>query len=1041
MTDFPQHVSGEPGQLSLDDFVDTRVRDAGTRTSILHQDMVHALVSTKALTNSDLKRRALGNGVSKRFKLGHTVSVDVAQLIGVTCPNVGPSVDAPFMNDALPLFQYVDAFLEALMSLAGRGDAPAARGVVCYSACPWIIRSVAGGPKQYVKSVFNSYVPGDDYSVSLNSKRAVVLDLCSTGMRLNGVLSQLAQLDVTVVNVIAYFNRGVYDLADGEYLSGMSKISVRTEKRSHYSALAVGPMDVPIVGCVTHPAENYRILCSGGVGLSGHAARYSFECTSVRNGIGQYRFVLCSTPRVQRVPVNFLSVCRDDMARVELWDVFEPRVGLPVEFYRRPTRWVEVRERLLKDVIAYLVSKDTNADLIQESIRYMTRRNYFGLYDGVRIEPVHSLSYADLISVALVAAVEAYRLRYDMTSFAAEAIPRARMDVRARRGSPLEVVAATLTRWFETHVKDKLRASAAEFRQLLVMGRPEEDARDFGYRIVWADRKYLGTGAWLQSTRVQTVYNKSRGFVGTVPSKLVPVVGNDVSVGATLFPEGQQEELPVQPYRRSGSTYFRSSSDLASVLQDFYDRAFPGNSTTDIPDVAQERLTAPIRINTHSHALRIAFDKSSVKSKEVIRPRPALRTSVPYRGDTGLVSLLLATSKRNFTTPDIADGSDAIKFSRDLIVEMITNCCVPGALSMMAELQRDPLRINAEDFLHYLATRDEAYVVAMESEFAGATADPDVVKFYTIVKSVIKPHLSVAASRELGVGQVIVHQDKAATALYSSLFRQLATRFDNLLLPKYKLAMLSSDEDVSLWFSRHRHVFEAPGVLLEVDAKKFDKSQQLLSLLLCTTLYEFLGLELVLSDIWKSSFVSTVSSKTCMMSFILAMQMKSGAASTMFSNSLLTLVSQGHAFGYADVMAFVFQGDDGVVKLSRRQVDADHGIGKIFNLEIKVVSDRHPYFCSGFILHLGDSMMFAPDPLKRIESLGDPTGDETLLRARFESFKDLVSPYQTPGVSDTLEQAVYDRYGVDGVRAAVDALVYLGSDFSAFRNLVTFHNV
>jgi len=340
------------------------------------------------------------------------------------------------------------------------------------------------------------------------------------------------------------------------------------------------------------------------------------------------------------------------------------------------------------------------------------------------------------------------------------------------------------------------------------------------------------------------------------------------------------------------------------------------------------------------------------------------------------------------------------------------------------------------DYMDWLSSRSGAYRSALEGECPEELVELNLEKYDTIVKQRIKPKMSVSAQYELSQPQVIVSNSKKDTALFTSLFRVVFQRLESLLRPSVFSAGRASDEDITNWLTRMKPILNAFKAM-ELDSTKYDKSQNLLARMIESLLYTDLGLDPGVMEIFSDSFVGKVSSRNLGLVFVLAYQMKSGAPNTMLGNSVYNAVSAGESIGWNNIVAMIFKGDDNVCWI-RDSMKPDLCVAKmsgLFNLEVKLVLDSVLYFSSGYIVPVDTKLVFAPDPLKMAELIGEGGADPRTMLERFVSFQDRVrSLVWHQALPLVLQSAVRHRVLVPDLDVVmlIDSLHTLSMSYEAY---------
>lgn len=781
---------------------------------------------------------------------------------------------------------------------------------------------------------------------------------------------------------------------------------------------------------------------------NGRSKQYLYEIRSYENSLMSYRSVYVGDAAISdSSPVTFkLPMCSsDDMVLVTINKqlaagtfAFKSNNAQDIASAKKDY-CIEVRRDLFVSTVEFLMAKEKGADIIGDSIRYMTAHNWVDLVDGVRIVRCASLKYADLLCVAMVACLTAYQLRYRITNEVLPDLVRTVTSAKLALTAPLGFLGriAYLAGSYVHDAASKVYTRGMD--KALNALYTSEHIPGLCFDL-YMDKQYIPDAPWATtpSMVVDPSYYEPKDDPSGVDDPFVEFMGEKARTYApTVFQAKGYDPLPSL----SGPPYQPNPvKDPTVVVQEYVDKLTPGASTIGLSNVTELRKVKDINFNTEFYGkIEIAKD---VKAPEKLHDDMPIRTGMAAPTSSTLVDGILASAKRNFNPPDMQTESDPWKFADYLVRKFIRHCFVPNYHKTIGKAYvADPITFNTEDYLEWLAGRGETYKKALYGECPEGMVELGLNKFDTMIKSRIKPKLDSSVTRELGQPQVIVSSSKKDTALFSSVFRKVFERFDNALRPEFKSAGRSSDDDISEWLTAHRHeVVSLPSV--EIDSSKYDKSQLLLARMIEAAMFVRLGLDPQVSKIYEDSFVGKVSSRSVGLAFVIAYQMKSGAPDTMLGNMIYNFVTSGESVGYENIALGIYKGDDNVLWLKPTATrDFSRAVEKmsgLFNLEVKLVQREVPYFSSGYFIPLGEEVVFAPDPSKLAVLLGEPGGSSDTLRERFVSFCDRVrSLTARQGLPHALQLAVRYRTKCPelDVVGLVDALCALASSFEVYSSV------
>nr|DAZ92374.1 TPA_asm: P2 protein [Pecan associated jivivirus 1] len=779
---------------------------------------------------------------------------------------------------------------------------------------------------------------------------------------------------------------------------------------------------------------------------TGNSKKYGFEIRKCHNGLATYRAVYLAGEEIT-YPKEHLSyslpMCSDDdmiminVNRDLASGVFTSSSNNAQELARVDKNYaIEVRRELFNSCVMYLIAKNREADIVGESIRYISQHNYVDLVEGVRVIRCPSLSYADALCVSMVCSLTAFSLRYRLTNESIPDVYRHQAAAQMHVNAPFGAI-GRLAWLFGNYLKDAVNK---------VGMRAIESAKHMLYSSdyipgvcydVYSSTAYMPDLQWFEPHNL--VVESAPEIQYQATDAFTSFIGEAQKTAApTVFQEKHQSpfvtELSDNPYVPN------VIPDPKVALQHVYDEAFPGNSTAQLQNVAELKKVKDVNINTEFYG-KIEPNKDIVAHERLHEDAPIRTAALPV-SNTPLLDAILASAKRNFNPPDIQLQNDPWEYARYLAHKFMDWAFVPNFRDTIGKsYKKDPLSFNVQDYIEWLSTRDGNYRSALEAECPEDMVELGLEKYDTIIKKRIKPKLSVTAQYELSQPQVIVSLSKKDTALFTSLFRKIFERFDNALRPEIKSAGRLSDDQISIWLTQNAHLIKSLRAI-ELDSSKYDKSQGLLARMIEAIVMQDLGLDPGVSQIFSDSHVGKVSSRSLGLMFVSAYQMKSGAPQTMLGNLIYNMVSAMESVGSDKIRLMIAKGDDNVLWVSQ-DVDPDTATSRmsaLFNLEAKLIYNNVLYFSSGYIVPLEDRVWFVPDPVKMVELLGEMGANKDVVAERFVSFRDRVrSLTRETALVPVLQRLVRARLGVPDldVVMCVDALAAVAGDFKQFQDIVS----
>jgi len=820
----------------------------------------------------------------------------------------------------------------------------------------------------------------------------------------------------------------------------------------------IGPRDDP-VRKLTYSRAQYMAFVDPGSWI-GDSRKYGYELYHYSDGLMSYRAVYLgdTVPPLEKLSFN-VPLCGDDdeilvvVNEDFLLSVFSAGnsggsdAGNLEVIKGARGKAISVRRNAFESCVAYLTTLSPGADITGTAIRHISSRNYIDLQEGVKLVRMPALSYTDALIVSLVCALVSYQIRFVLTNDSSAIIRGAIASARASSGNSsivsqvLFVLGKSISKLTDKYVTRPLKdIKTALSSSTHIPGVIYDVYSEHSYSVG-------DTQVDLESDIVPI--NPDIDSIKDLPEEdpYITFMSGDVKASAPELSLPDHSGITDTVSIKLDTHIPRPVSDPVAALQEFYDEALPGHSTLDIPNVSEQRRTNDLNIATEFVG-KVSYN-TDVIANENLYPHTPLRTAAIPQSKTAMNDLLLASSKRNWNKPDLQMVTDVYDMAEKFVSEFIEHAMIPGAKEILASKEADPTRFNAVDYCEWLSTRSERFRQTLMEECPSEILALNLEKYNTILKGRVKQKQNVAAQHELPQGQVVIHHDPSTNALFTSVFRQAFNTFDSLLKKNFKSAGRISDSDLSRWFTDMRATLLG-SELVEIDSSKYDKSQGLLAQAIEAVMMRRSGVAVDILELFEESYVGNVNSRNLGLAFIIAFQRKSGAADTMYGNLVYNFVSSGRSIGYSRITLSVGKGDDNLIGVvSIEPGEASQRMAYIFNLDAKIILDQVPAFSSGFVVVLEDAVIFAPDPLKRVELLGEinaRTGDakfkvsDAERRERFVSFQDSCSAYSIHGVPNILAECVRSRLGNPtlDVELAIDALLIISKDYSLYEKVVSF---
>jgi ribA/ribD-fused uncharacterized protein len=449
--------------------------------------------------------------------------------------------------------------------------------------------------------------------------------------------------------------------------------------------------------------------------------------------------------------------------------------------------------------------------------------------------------------------------------------------------------------------------------------------------------------------------------------------------------------------------------------QEVYDTALPGISAADFTYDMLNMAMSDLDLELGPVLIREpAFSKLPRLTDDCLKP--TLRTGkLPPRTNTGKETLL-GLMKRNMHVSAAQAPSAPYSVAARAYNALLDKMCKPEARAMLDEYARRPACINAGYLAKWLDTLDgNKFDELFEMPRLEAGQMP-LDEYLLTVKTSMKCTMDTKILHQYPKLQMVFAHAKNVNAVFSPVFLELLDRFQALLNPRVLCYIGYSDEQVegflNMFYDR-----SAGAVYLESDLSSYDKSLQENAHELKMLIYESLGMDKDLLQLWDNCHRQSIGRGFASgIDIVLHYQTKSGDASTAFGNTIVNMATAAMCFRSADYVFFMSLGDDNLVCTHDTKLFDElecTNLARDFNLECKLIVTRAPTFCGRFVVRTDNALRFMPDPVKRIEALGNKaltTYDE--VRELFVSYRDLMSAYSSVSDNAYLSDITSLRYGV-----------------------------
>nr|QHA33742.1 polyprotein [Atrato Virga-like virus 3] len=478
--------------------------------------------------------------------------------------------------------------------------------------------------------------------------------------------------------------------------------------------------------------------------------------------------------------------------------------------------------------------------------------------------------------------------------------------------------------------------------------------------------------------------------------------------------------VPVVPKRVSWASFFKPAKYKMAVeedinyLQAFYDSAMPGVSCWEYRN---DQLLMEMEDTT-----LFSTDVEIIPIKGVYQPpkfgklRPRIRTIMQARKVPSQKESVLGAIKRNLNSPQLANQNLSPEaLGERLFLNFTRSGIDQSKLHLIDMYQKDPVTISSPIVSAWLEKQPPARRAQIVSDLPLHLRPYN--RFSYMVKADVKPQLTPGAQTKYPSVQTIVYNDPCVNAIFCPIYNVLFERLISVLHPKVLMYTGMSAGEFELELNAKldaRVAYQCKTI--ENDFSKYDKAQQAALRRYERLLWEYVGLDSELSQIWDDSRrESTVTDRRNGVRFRTTFQRKSGEATTFSGNTLVALSIVLAVMDIDDIALVMVAGDDSMVYLRPDAEFADSSklIADLFNLECKLLQAyKVPYFCSKFLVTTQDWTYVVHDPLKFVTKLGrlDMSNYQHVEEYRVscvDTMKSLFNPIVIQGLS----VGVMERYG------------------------------
>lgn len=398
-------------------------------------------------------------------------------------------------------------------------------------------------------------------------------------------------------------------------------------------------------------------------------------------------------------------------------------------------------------------------------------------------------------------------------------------------------------------------------------------------------------------------------------------------------------------------------------LQFYYDTLLPGNSTV----LNQyDAVTMNIRDN-HLNVKDCTIDFS--KSVPIPREKrefltPVVRTAAEMPRSPGLLENLVAMIKRNMNAPDLT-GTIDMENTATMVADTFWESYISKELSGDCNVS-----LSRDSFSRWLS-KQESSTIGQLANFDFVDL-PAIDQYKHMIKAQPKQKLDLSIQEEYPALQTIVYHSKQINSIFGPLFseltRMLLERVDS---SRFLFYTRKTPEQIETFFS-DLDVHDAMQVL-ELDISKYDKSQNEFHCAVEYAIWEKLGLNGFLEEVWKQGHrKTTLKDYTAGIKTCIWYQRKSGDVTTFIGNTIIIAACLASMVPMNKVVKAAFCGDDSLLYIPSGVdlPDIQSGANLMWNFEAKLYRKRYGYFCGRYIIHHDRGAIVYYDPLKLISKLG-----------------------------------------------------------------------
>lgn len=477
-------------------------------------------------------------------------------------------------------------------------------------------------------------------------------------------------------------------------------------------------------------------------------------------------------------------------------------------------------------------------------------------------------------------------------------------------------------------------------------------------------------------------------------------------------------------------------------LQEFYDDKMPGVSES-VYDYDQCMVEMSDLLLNVDH-LDVNVGAGAPKVRKFDKLKPVLRTVVSAKRVPSQRESVLGMIKRNLNVPVLLNDMDGSVLGMYLFKNFIRSVVRDDCMDLVELYKFETVGMHGSLVGRWLQTQKPATAALCMSDVSMHERRANVFEF--MVKGDVKPALDPRASNTYASVQTIAYNSKDVNVMFCPVFLALRDRLLNVLKEKLFVMTGVSNED----FERKVNAYVKLAALnlnvcdrVELDMSKYDKAQACALFTFEMLLYEWLGMDGDLLEIWRNAHeFSRLRDRKNGVSATTRWQRKSGDASTFFGNTVVLLAVLCACYDVDDIAMLLAAGDDSVIWFRpgvKVAFNPSAIMADLFNLECKLLCKYDVmYFCSKFVCVEDDWIYFVPDVVKVLAKLGrrDMCNWEHVEAYRV-SCVDSWKNFERFGIVAELSKGLCERYGgrIECVSKVLNVLCTIVKSEKLFRSL------